>query len=64
MSLRMIIMLLSVLLLSACATDNPQQPYMGNQPSQDNMVGMDLYDANKNAQKPQSSNWGWTNNQY
>lgn len=66
MSLRWISLLLSSLfLLSACATtDNTDQPYMGNQPSQgqDNVAGTDLYNANKNTQKPQGSAWGWLSN--
>ncbi|WP_205687851.1 hypothetical protein, partial [Ciceribacter ferrooxidans] len=65
MSLRWIILLLSgSLLLSACVTsDNPEQPYMGNHPNQDNVAGTDLYNANKNVQKHQSNAWGWMSNQ-
>ncbi|HSW71635.1 MAG TPA: hypothetical protein VLH77_06650 [Gammaproteobacteria bacterium] len=64
MSLKKVIFLTSsLLLLSACATtDNQQQPYMGNHPNEGNVAGTDLYNANKNTQKPQSSVWGWMSN--
>jgi hypothetical protein len=62
-------LILGVLLLNACAArgnqeQQQQQPYLGNHESQSNVAGSDLYNANKNVQKPQAGAWGWMSNQY
>jgi|GEM_PF-5059532 len=64
MLLRIVIPLLILSFLTACVTTDKHepQPYMGNEPSQGNTAGIDLYNANKNVQKPQATSWGWLNN--
>lgn len=64
---RILILALSFSLLTACATTDTQQapqPYMGAGSDPQTPTGNDIYNVNKNAAKPESSAWGWLNNQY